>query len=115
VRRDEDELDLYRMQAAIAKVLGNPVRLRILTLIGDREVAYGALLDDVGVSKANLSQHLALMRNVGIVTVRRDGTHAHYRLTFPEIKALCSAMRGILAKHLGRHARQGRRLRRSRP
>ena len=115
MRRDEDELDLYRMQAAIAKALGNPVRLQILNLIGDREVAYGALLDDVGVSKANLSQHLALMRNVGIVAVRRDGAHAHYRLTFPEIKALCSAMRDILAKHLRRHARQGQRLRRSRP
>ena len=96
------------MQAEIAKVLGNPIRLRILNLIGGREVAYGALLDDLGISKANLSQHLSILRKAGIVAVRRDGVHGFYRLTFPEIKELCSAMRDILARHLdeaGRHRR----------
>ena len=102
------ELELYRMQAEIARVLGNPVRLRVLNLIGDREVAYGALLDDLGVSKANLSQHLAILRKAGVVSVRRDGVHVHYRLTFPEIKDLCSAMREILAKHLNESGRQGK-------
>ncbi|MBI4635568.1 MAG: winged helix-turn-helix transcriptional regulator [Candidatus Rokubacteria bacterium] len=102
------DIELYRMQAEIAKVLGNPVRLRILNRIGDREVPYGALLDDLGVSKANLSQHLAILRKAGVVAVRRDGIHVHYRLTLPEIKDLCSAMREILAKHLTESARQGR-------
>ncbi|MBI2159186.1 MAG: winged helix-turn-helix transcriptional regulator [Candidatus Rokubacteria bacterium] len=104
------DAELYRMQAEIAKVLGNPVRLRVLSLIGDREVAYGALLDDLGVSKANLSQHLAILRRAGVVSVRRDGVHVHYRLTLPEIKDLCSAMRDILAKHLDANGRQGQRL-----
>lgn len=106
----ESEIELYRMQAGIAKVLANPVRLRVLNLIGGREVAYGALLDDLGVSKANLSQHLAILRHAGVVSVRRDGVHVYYRLTFPEIKDLCSAMRDILAKHLAASGRQGRRL-----
>jgi ArsR family transcriptional regulator len=108
VRDRNAELDLYRMQAEIARVLGNPVRLRILNLIGDREVAYGALLDDLGVSRANLSQHLAILRKAGVVSVRREGVHVHYRLTFPEIKDLCSTMRGILAKHLNESGRQGK-------
>jgi ArsR family transcriptional regulator len=103
------------MQAEIAKVLGNPVRLRVLDLIGDREVAYGAILDDLGISKANLSQHLAILRKAGIVSVRRDGVHVHYRLTFPEIKDLCSAMREILARHLAESGRQGRLLMRRAP
>jgi ArsR family transcriptional regulator len=102
------DVELYQMQAEIAKTLGHPLRLRILNLIGGREVAYGALLDDLGVSRANLSQHLALLRKTGIVSVRREGTHVHYRLTFPEIKDLCSAMRDILAKHLNHSGRQGR-------
>lgn len=104
------DLDVYRMQAEMAKALGNAVRLRILHLIGDREVAYGALLDDLGVSKANLSQHLAVLRRAGVVSVRRTGVHVHYRLTFPEIRDLCSAMRDLLAKHLDHSARQRRRL-----
>lgn len=102
------EIELYRMQAQIAKVLANPVRLRILSLIGEREIAYGALLDDLGVSKANLSQHLGILRSAGVISVRRDGVHVHYRLTFPEIKDLCSAMRDILAKHLNESGRRGR-------
>ena len=106
----QEELELYRMQAEIAKVLANPVRLRILTLMGHGEVANGALLDELGISKPNLSQHLALMRRAGLLTVRRDGLRVFYRLTFPEIKAICSSMRQILARHLTESARQGKRL-----
>ena len=113
MRNRESEFELYRMQAEIAKVLGNPMRLRILNLIGGREVAYGLLFDDLGVSKANLSQHLAILRNAGIVTVRRDGAHVYYRLTFPEIKDLCSTMREILARHLNESGRRGKLLMRS--
>ncbi len=96
------------MQAEMAKVLAHPVRLRILNFLGDREVAYGALLDDVGVSKANLSQHLGILRKGGVLSVRRDGVHVYCRLTFPEIKTLCSAMRDILARHLNESGRRGK-------
>lgn len=106
----ESDIELYRMQAGIAKVLANPVRLRVLNLIGGREVAYGALLDDLGVSKANLSQHLAILRKAGVVAVRRDGVHVYYRLTLPEITNLCAAMRELLARHLDANGRQGQRL-----
>jgi ArsR family transcriptional regulator len=101
-------MEIYRMQAEIAKTLGHPLRLRILNLIGGREISYGALLDDLGVSRANLSQHLAILRKAGIVSVRRTGAHVHYRLTFPEIKDLCSTMRDILARHLNESGRQGK-------
>jgi DNA-binding transcriptional ArsR family regulator len=108
VARKDAGLEAYRMQAEIAKALAHPVRLRILNLIGAREVPYGALLDDVGVSKANLSQHLAVLRRAGVLSVRRDGVYVHYRLRFPQIKDLCSAMRDILAKHLNESGRRAR-------
>jgi ArsR family transcriptional regulator len=109
-RTRERGLHLYRMQAEIAKVLAHPVRLRILSLIGDREVANGQILDALGVTRANLSQHLTLLRRGGIVTERREGVRVYYRLAFPEIKDLCASMREILAKHLAENGRQGRRL-----
>jgi DNA-binding transcriptional ArsR family regulator len=109
----DDDHELYRLQAETAKVLANPVRLRILNLIGSGEVANGALLKALGVSRANLSQHLALLRRAGIVTERREAVRVYYRLTFPEIKDLCAAMREILAKRLAENGRQGKRLLRS--
>ena len=99
---------LFQMQADIAKILANPTRLRILNRIGGGEVSCGALLRDLKVSKTNLSQHLAILRKGGVVTVRREGVHVHLRLTFPEIKDLCAAMRDILAKHLVESGRQGK-------
>ncbi len=104
----ELDLRLYQMQAEIAKVLANPLRLRILDQIGTGEVAYRTLLSRLGISNTNLSQHLAILRKGGVLTVRRQGVHLHYRLTYPEIKKLCSAMRGILAKHLRESGRQAR-------
>lgn len=102
------ELELYRMQAEIAKALANPLRLRILSRIGAGEVSYATLLAELRISKTNLSQHLAVLRKSGVLTVRREGVRVHYRLTYPEIKDLCQKMREVLAKHLstaGRHAR----------
>jgi len=107
---NDDDRELYRLQAETAKVLANPVRLRILNLIGSGEVANGALLKALGVSRANLSQHLALLRRAGVVTERREAGRVYYRLTFPEIKDLCAAMREILAKQLTESGRQGKRL-----
>lgn len=104
----QSDLELYRMQAEIAKVLANSVRLRILDQIGTGEVAYGTLLSVLGISKTNLSQHLAILRKGGILSVRREGVHVHYRMTYPEIKGLCSAMRRILAKHLKESGRQAK-------
>ena len=106
--RRQSDLVLYQMQADIAKVLANPVRLRILDQIGTGEVAHGTLLSRLGISKTNLSQHLAILRKGGILSVRREGVHVHYRMTYPEIKELCSAMRGILAKHLNETGRQAK-------
>jgi ArsR family transcriptional regulator len=107
---NKDDRELFQMQAETAKVLANAVRLRILTLIGEGEIANATLLEALGISRANLSQHLGLLRRAGIVTERREAVRAYYRLTFPEITNLCAAMRKILAKHLTENGRQGKRL-----
>ena len=105
------ELHLYQLQADIAKALANPVRLRVLDLIGGREVSYAALLAGLGISKTNLSQHLAILRKSAVLAVRREGRHVFYRLRYPEIKSVCGTMRGVLAKHLAAGGRQARRAR----
>ncbi len=92
--------DLFVLQANIAKALGHPTRLRILDLIGHREVPYATLLGKLRIAKANLSQHLAVLRASAVLTVRREGRGVFYRLRYPEIKTVCETMRGVLATHL---------------
>lgn len=75
-----------------------------MDVVEGREVAYAELLSATGVSKANLSQHLAVLRTGHLLTERRNGRAVWFRLTYPAIKVLCGAMREILARHLDRQA-----------
>lgn len=104
----DTELQLYQMQAEVAKALANPIRLRILNRIGLNEVPYAALRAELGISKTNLSQHLAVLRKSGVLSVRREAGQVRYRMTDPEIKELCQRMREVLAKRLTAAGRQGR-------
>lgn len=91
---------LYKLQAEILKALANPVRLEVLHLLGSREVPFGELLLALGISKTNLSQHLAVLRKARIVSDRREGVNTLYRLAFPEIEEACQSVGNALARHL---------------
>jgi DNA-binding transcriptional ArsR family regulator len=104
--------DLYELQAGIARALGHPTRLRILDLIGGEEVGFGELARRAGVSKTNLSQHLQVLRAASVVSIRREGRAAFVRLRYPEIEALCGAMRDALARHLQTQGQRAGQLRR---
>lgn len=101
---------VYQMQAEICKILANPIRLQILNLIGKREVSFPQLLSALGISKTNLSQHLALLRKGGVVVSRREGVHAYFSLTYPEIEDACHAVQNVLAKHLRETGKQAERI-----
>ena len=67
------------------KLLANEKRLEILNNIKFEEKRVEQLVKILGVSKANVSQHLALLRHAGIVTARRDGLNVYYKIVDPEI------------------------------
>lgn len=90
---------IYRIQAEILKALAHPVRLEILNLIGRDEMPFARLQLALGISKPNLSQHLAVLRKAQIVTDRRDGVNMIYRLAFPEIAEACHSVGEALARH----------------
>jgi ArsR family transcriptional regulator, virulence genes transcriptional regulator len=69
--------------AALLKALSNEKRLMILCQLGDRELQVGALRPLVGLSQSALSQHLALLREEGLVAARRDGPAVFYRIADP--------------------------------
>jgi len=74
------EKEFFELQADTCKVLANPKRLEILHVLADGEKTVGDLVAILGVPKANVSQHLAVMRNKRIVQTRRDGVHIFYRV-----------------------------------
>lgn len=101
----QEQLRLWEMQADICQVLANPKRLQILNLLKWGELSVGALVKAMGVAKANLSQHLSLMRQRGILATRREGTTIYYRLAIPPITEACEIMREVLLEALSIRSR----------
>jgi DNA-binding transcriptional ArsR family regulator len=80
------------MASAIAdrfRLLAEPTRLRLLDLLSDGERSVGGLAEDLGCSQANVSKHLALLADAGVVRRRRDGLHCFYAVSDPAVFVLC--------------------------
>ena len=74
------------------KSLANPVRLRILCLICDREVSVGEIAEALAVRQSVVSQHLALLRKDGLVSTRRDGQTIYYAQADANVVRVMSAL-----------------------
>ncbi len=91
---------IYKLHASICHTLANPKRLEIIDKLRARELSVTALAEALEISQANLSQHLAIMRQRGIVTSRREGLNVFYSLSNPKIIKACDLMRQVLLEHL---------------
>jgi len=81
--------------AEVAKALGHAHRLEILELLAQRERSVEALSERAGLSIANASQHLRLMRRAGLLASRRDGKYILYRLSDPAVLDLVAALHRV--------------------
>ncbi|MFY9269542.1 MAG: metalloregulator ArsR/SmtB family transcription factor [Candidatus Manganitrophaceae bacterium] len=95
-RRDDLEGEVYRLHADICQTLANPKRLKIVNILREKEVSASELLTVLSVPKANLSQHMMVLRQKGIVVVRREGNTVYYQLARPKILKAFDLMREIL-------------------
>lgn len=78
------------------RILSNEHRLLVLCLLIEHgEMAVGALLDQVALSQSALSQHLAKMREEGLVTYRRESQSLHYRIDNPDVARLVATLKSI--------------------
>jgi ArsR family transcriptional regulator len=91
---------LYKLHAAICHTLANPKRLEVIDKLRGQELSVTELAKALEISQANLSQHLALMRERGILTTRREGLNVYYSLSNPKIIQACDLMRQVLLEHL---------------
>lgn len=86
--------------AGLARALGHAHRLELLEHLGQGERSVEALANRVGLSIANASQHLQLLRRVGLVISRRDGKFTIYRLAEDTVVTLLSALRQVAERNL---------------
>jgi DNA-binding transcriptional ArsR family regulator len=91
---------LYILHANICHTLAHPKRLEVIDRLRTGEMSVTELAETLEISQANLSQHLAIMRQKGIVTTRREGLNVFYRLSNPKIIQACDLMRQVLLEHL---------------
>lgn len=86
--------------ARVARALADPTRLRILALLGDREVCVCHIHESLGLPQPTVSRHLAFLRREGLVDARRDGVWMHYQVASslaPPIQRLVTAAIDALA------------------
>ncbi len=87
---------IYELHADICKIFSNAKRLEIINALKDRELSAGELIDKIGLSKANLSQHMSVLKSKGVILSRREGVNIYYRIANPKIIQACHLMREVL-------------------
>jgi rhodanese-related sulfurtransferase/biotin operon repressor len=96
----DPKLKLFAGLAEIGRALGHEHRLRILELLAQRETSVEALAERVGLSIANASQHLRLLRAAGLLTSRRDGKYVLYVVSDPTVLKLTAAVGQVAERNL---------------
>lgn len=98
--------DLFVRHAEICKTFSNPKRLEIINSLRDnKELTASQLLDLIDISKANLSQHMAMLVQKGVVKSRREGINVYYQLSDDRITKACDIMREVLISKLTSEAK----------
>ena len=98
--------DLFVRHAEICKTLSNPRRLEIISALSDnKELTASQLLELIDTGKANLSQHMAVLVQKGVVKSRREGINVFYQLADERITKACDIMREVLISNLEAEAK----------
>ena len=88
------------MHAEICRTLGSAARIEILNALRDEEKTVGEITEALELRQANVSQHLAILRQRRVVATRKEGTSTHYRVSNPKIIQACELMKHFLLEQL---------------
>ena len=84
-----------REASAALQAMAHPLRLKILCLVGQNELMVQEIVEAVGTSQSNISQHLAVMRERGLLVSRKEANKVFYRIEDPRILKLIGLMREV--------------------
>ena len=91
IAADED----IEQAARALKAMSHPLRLKILCTLGDKEISVQDIVDQVGTTQSNISQHLAILRDKGILACRKDANRVFYRIGDGRTLRLIRMMREV--------------------
>ena len=92
--------DLVELIARRFRVLGEPMRIRLVDRLRDGEATVGELSEALAASQQNVSKHLALLSDAGVLGRRKEGNHVYYRIVDEGIFALCEQVCGSVQQQL---------------
>lgn len=92
----QKEKEIYKLHAEVCKALAHPLRIEVIDILQKGEQCFSDILEVTGGLKSNLSQHLSVMVNNGILNVRKDSRCNYYKLSSPKVAKACSLMREVL-------------------
>ncbi|MES9869166.1 MAG: metalloregulator ArsR/SmtB family transcription factor [Sedimenticola sp.] len=90
--------DIERASRSL-KAMSHPLRLKILCTLGGQEVSVQDIVEQVGTSQSNISQHLAILRDKGILASRKDANRVYYRVSDSRTLQLIGMMREVFCTH----------------
>jgi len=90
-----DHQEQVETAARALKAISHPLRLKILCVVGDQEVCVQDIVDAVGTSQSNISQHLAILRDKSVLTTRKDANRVYYRVADQRTLQLIVMMREV--------------------
>jgi ArsR family transcriptional regulator len=91
---------IYELHAELCKTLSNPIRLEILSLLRDGEKSVSELASLTTIRQATISQHLAVLRQRGVVSTRKEGANIFYKIANPKIIEACDIIREVLFEQM---------------
>jgi len=91
---------LIELIAQRFRVIGEPMRIKLLDALRDGEATVGELVDRLGASQQNVSKHLGVLHQAGIVGRRKDGTFVRYAIADPSVFDLCEQVCGGLREQV---------------
>jgi ArsR family transcriptional regulator, virulence genes transcriptional regulator len=97
---EKAEAELYRLQAEFCKAMAHPTRIHILRSLKYGEKTVNELARLVGVTQANASQHLAILRQFGLLSTRRDGSSIYYSISDHRVIDACELVRSCIGERL---------------
>ncbi len=105
--KDATEAEIRELHDRVCKAIADPKRLLIISILRDGELSVSAIAESLGLSQSNASQHLAVLRDRGMVTTRRAGTTVYYSLRSYKILQAIDLMREFLAEESATAAASG--------
>ncbi len=86
----------YEQYSLICRTITNPVRLKIIELIGEEKKSVGEIQEQLGISMSNLSNHLSALYKLGIVRREKKGNFVYYYLTEKKLLEVLKLMRSVI-------------------